>query len=348
MTLQTILGKKLEQSQKFLEDGRRIPVTRIWVKGNVVVSVKTHDKDHYSAVQLGFSEKKKTNKAMMGHIKGANLEKAPYFLKEVRLSEDGEITAGTMLNASEILSEGDIIDITGVSKGKGYAGVVKRHGFHGGPRTHGQSDRERAPGSIGQTTTPGRVFKGKKMAGRMGNENVTIKNLEVVGVTDDEILIKGLIPGSVNSFVIVKKVGENKNFTPLFSSNAGATDNRGKKDEASVGEQSDSGNAQQSGEKQDSEDRDSSQSSSDDAQTVDSNIKAQSPSSLSENRPTEAQEKSTESEKPILDSSKGGQAPISKKVEENKKEEDDLQQNGSGDSSEDGKGEVKGETENAG
>lgn len=216
MTLQTVLGKKLEQSQKFLEDGTRIPVTRVWVKGNVVVAVKTNDRDHYSAIQLGFGEKKKTNKAMTGHIKGAQLEKAPKFLKEVRMDADTDLTAGTVLNPSEMFNEGDMIDITGISKGKGYAGVVKRHGFRGGPRTHGQSDRERAPGSIGQTTTPGRVFKGKKMAGRMGHEKVTIQNLQVVGVTENEIWVKGLVPGSVNSMVIVKKVGESKNFTPLF------------------------------------------------------------------------------------------------------------------------------------
>jgi len=214
MTLQTILGQKIEQSQKFLEDGTRVPITRLWVKGNVVVAVKTNDKDHYSAIQLGFGSRKKTTKTLAGHIKGAKKDTAPKFLKEVRTDE--VLEPGTMINASEILKEGDIIDITGTSKGKGYTGVVKRHHFKGGPRTHGQSDRERAPGSIGQTTTPGRVYKGKRMAGRMGQDTVTIKNLTVVGVTEDEVLVKGLVPGSVNSMVIVKKVGENKKFTPLF------------------------------------------------------------------------------------------------------------------------------------
>jgi large subunit ribosomal protein L3 len=237
MALQTIFGQKLEQSQKFLEDGTRIPVTRIWVKGNVVVGVRTQDKHSYSSIQLGFGSKKKANKSELGNIKGAKLEKAPKFLKEVRMEEvdpaSGEVNLepGAQVIASEILSEGDLIDVTGTSKGKGYAGVVKRHGFAGGPRTHGQSDRERAPGSIGQTTTPGRVYKGKRMAGRMGHETVTIKNLEVVGVAEDEILIKGLIPGAVNSIVIVKKVGENKKFTPLFSSDAKAMDDEGKKEE---------------------------------------------------------------------------------------------------------------------
>lgn len=226
MNLQTILGKKMEQSQKFLEDGTRIPVTRLWVKGNVVVSVKTMDKDKYSSIQLGFGSKKKSNKASMGHIKGASLKQAPQFLKEVRIDADETLIPGLVVNVVEMLKEGDIIDVTGISKGKGYAGVVKRHGFAGGPRTHGQSDRERAPGSIGQTTTPGRVYKGKRMAGRMGHENVTIKNLLVVGVTEDEILVKGLVPGSLNTMIIVKKVGEKKKFTPLF----------GKKDEPAVAE----------------------------------------------------------------------------------------------------------------
>ncbi|MEK7559070.1 MAG: 50S ribosomal protein L3 [Patescibacteria group bacterium] len=215
MTLNTILGQKKEQSQKFLEDGTRIPVTRILVKGNVVTNVRIADKHKYSAIQLGFGVKKNATKSVIGNTKGA-LEQAPNFLKEVRIDADTDLSIGTMINASEVLAEGDIIDITGVSKGKGYAGVVKRHGFHGGPKTHGQSDRHRAPGSIGQGTTPGRVYKGKRMAGRMGNENVTIRNLVVVGVTEDEVLIKGLVPGSVNTMVIVKKVGANKKFVPLF------------------------------------------------------------------------------------------------------------------------------------
>lgn len=215
MALQTILGKKLEQTQKFLEDGTRIPVTRILVAGNVVTNVKTMDKHNYSSIQLGFGIRKNATRAMVGNVKGASLEQAPKFLKEVRTDEVMDL--GTVVNPVEVLAEGDIIDVTGVSKGKGYAGVVKRHGFHGGPKTHGQSDRHRAPGAIGQGTTPGRVYKGKRMAGRMGNENVTIKNLVVVAVTDDEVWVKGLIPGSLNSMVIVKKVGANKKFVPLFN-----------------------------------------------------------------------------------------------------------------------------------
>ena len=129
-----------------------------------------------------------------------------------------ESRAGTEINLADIFTPGDIVDVTGISKGKGFAGGVKRWNFKGGPRTHGQSDRERAPGSIGQTTTPGRVYKGKKMAGRMGQDTVTVKNLEVIGITDDGVLlIKGLVPGSVNSIVVVKKMGTNKKFVPLYT-----------------------------------------------------------------------------------------------------------------------------------
>ncbi len=216
MGVQAILGQKIDQSQKFLEDGTRIPVTQLWVKGNVVVAVKTQGKHNYSAIQLGFGAKKKKIKESE-KVKGASLKQAPKFLKEARVSNEDSLPGlGEVINATEIFKPGDIVNATGISKGKGYAGVVKRHNFKGGPRTHGQSDRERAPGSIGQTTTPGRVYKGKRMAGRMGNETVTIKNLEVVGVSEDSILVKGLVPGGKNTMIMIKKVGENKKFVPLY------------------------------------------------------------------------------------------------------------------------------------
>ena len=223
MTLQAIIGQKIDQTQKFLENGTRIPVTRLWVKENVVVSHKTIDKDNYSAIQLGFGQKKKAGKAQMGQTKGAGLTTAPKFLKEVRMEKELS-SVGETINAAEVFKPGDMINVTGISKGKGYAGVVKRHHFKGGPRTHGQSDRERAPGSIGQTTTPGRVYKGKRMAGRMGNETATIRNLEVVDVSEDTILVKGLVPGGRNSLIMVKKVGENKKFVPLYKDAVGTED----------------------------------------------------------------------------------------------------------------------------
>ncbi len=285
MSLLTIFGQKKEQSQKFLENGVRIPVTRIWVKGNVVTNIRTADKNHYSAIQLGFGSRKNATKARLGDTKGASLKQAPNFLKEVRIDADTDLTAGTVINASEVLAEGDIINVTGVSKGKGYAGVVKRHGFHGGPKTHGQSDRHRAPGSIGQGTTPGRVYRGKRMAGRMGNENVTIRNLVVVGVTDDEVLVKGLIPGGINTMVIVKKVGANKKFVPLFKE---------KKEE--IEDSDDSRLPQVSGDAQQSEDEQSKDSAS-----------------LSEIQTAEVEEKIEKGAESNFDSPETEQAPVSTK-----------------------------------
>ncbi len=216
--MQALIGSKKEQTQRFLENGMRIPVTLIDVKGITVVGQKTLERDHYQAVQLGFSMKKKGTKAELGHAKGANLEKAPKFLREVKLADDEAMPEiGSELNPSEVLTPGDIVHVVGTSKGKGFAGGVKRHGFHGGPKTHGQSDRHRAPGAIGQGTTPGRVYKGKRMAGKMGNEQVTVENLEVMDVTNDGVLVvKGLVPGVINSLLTIKKVDANKKFVPLW------------------------------------------------------------------------------------------------------------------------------------
>ncbi|HMS22422.1 MAG TPA: 50S ribosomal protein L3 [Candidatus Levybacteria bacterium] len=224
MSLQAIIGKKIDQTQAFLEDGRRIPLSLISVSGNVIAQVKTLEKDKYTSVQLGFGDKKKVNKATEGHVKKAGLTKTPRFFREVKVEDITGYEVGTVVNVEEMLELGDVIDVTGTSKGKGYAGVVKRHGFKGGPRTHGQSDRERAPGSIGQTTTPGRVYKGKRMSGRMGNERVTIKNLTVVDIKDGIIYVRGLVPGVKGSLVMISKVKEDKRsratkkkFVPLFS-----------------------------------------------------------------------------------------------------------------------------------
>lgn len=217
MNLYGLMGIKKYQSQAFLEDGKRVPLSAILASGNVITQVKTDDKEGYNSVQIGFGIDKKANKAKLGNGKKAGLEKAPRFFRELRLSDTGEFKAGVEIQVAEVFKAGDIIDVVGQSKGKGFAGVVKRHHFKGGPRTHGQSDRERAPGSIGQTTTPGRVYKGKRMAGRMGDERVTVKNLEVLDVKEDgTILVNGLVPGSVNSLVMIKKVGENKKFVPLY------------------------------------------------------------------------------------------------------------------------------------
>ncbi len=216
--MQSLIGVKKVQSQRFLENGMRIPVTLIDVKDNWVMSVKTNDRDHYQAVQLGYGIKKNANKALLGHAKGAKREQAPKFLKEVRITDDSPLPEiGTSLNPQEVFQPGDLVDVTGISKGKGFAGGVKRYGFRGGPKTHGQSDRHRAPGSIGQGTTPGRVYKGKRMAGNMGNDTVTIRGLRIIDITNDGVLvIKGLVPGVINALIKIDKAGTDKKFVPLY------------------------------------------------------------------------------------------------------------------------------------
>jgi large subunit ribosomal protein L3 len=184
---------------------------------NVVSQVKTQDHEGYNALQLGFEINKRATKPIVGHIKKAGIKETPRFFVEVKTDDVSSFTPGSAITLVEVFEPGDIVDVVGTSKGKGYAGVVKRHGFAGGPRTHGQSDRERAPGSSGQTTTPGRVYRGKKMSGRMGNERVTVKNLEVLGIDGDTIFVKGLIPGAKGSIVMVTKVGKNKKHTPLWA-----------------------------------------------------------------------------------------------------------------------------------
>lgn len=217
MQLNALIGKKTYQKQGFLQDGTRVPLSGIVVAGNFVTQVKSADKEGYNALQLGIGINKKAKKAIIGHSKKAGLTQTARFLREVRVDDVSDVTSGTEINFKDVFVPGDIVDVTGISKGKGFAGGVKRWGFKGGPRTHGQSDRERAPGSIGQTTTPGRVYRGKKMAGRMGQDTVTVKNLEIIEVTNDGVLlIKGLVPGSLNSIVVVKKMGTNKKFVPLY------------------------------------------------------------------------------------------------------------------------------------
>jgi large subunit ribosomal protein L3 len=217
MNIQALIGQKIDQTQGFLEDGTRVPMSIISVNSNVVSQIKTIEHEGYNALQLGFSNMKRADKPTSGHTKKAGLEQAPRFFREVRVDETPDAALGSAIQVAEVFEVGDIVDVTGTSKGKGYAGVVKRHGFHGGPKTHGQSDRHRAPGASGQGTTPGRVYRGKKMSGRMGNEQVTVKNLEVLDIKDGSIFVRGLIPGSRGAIVYVKKVGKNKKFVPLWS-----------------------------------------------------------------------------------------------------------------------------------
>ena len=219
--IQALIGQKIDQTQKFLENGRRIPVTEIAVSDNAVMRVKTLDKDKYTALQLGFGVKKRPTKALSGQAKKASLSHAPLITREVSFQADEAENMpkqGEMIAVDSVFKPGDVVAVTGTSKGKGFAGVVKRHNFRGGPKTHGQSDRERAPGSIGQTTTPGRVYKGKRMAGRMGSDTVTVDNLVVVDVdaVNKKLYVLGLVPGHKNAFVQIRKTGESKKFVPLL------------------------------------------------------------------------------------------------------------------------------------
>ncbi|GAB2480294.1 50S ribosomal protein L3 [Alkalibacterium psychrotolerans] len=200
-----ILGKKVGMTQIFSETGELVPVTVVEVKPNVVLQVKTMETDGYNAVQLGIEDKREvlSNKPAQGHVKKANT--APKrFIKEFRDAELGDVEVGNEVLV-DTFAEGDIVDVTGTSKGKGFQGVIKRHNQSRGPETHG-SRYHRRPGSMGMATHPGRVFKGKKLAGRMGGEQVTVQNLEIVRVDTDRnvLLIKGNVPGSKKSLVQIK------------------------------------------------------------------------------------------------------------------------------------------------
>jgi large subunit ribosomal protein L3 len=203
-----IIGKKIGMSQVFQEDGKVEAVTAVEAGPCCVVQVKTEDREGYNAVQLGFGEAKHLNSPRRGHLK----ELGKYrHLREFRVDDTGEISVGDKVDVS-MLEAGDLVDITGISKSKGFAGVVKRHHFAGGPKTHGQSDRHRAPGSIGATTSPGRVFKGTRMAGRMGGDQVTARNLEVFQADPERnlLLVRGAVPGSKNGLLLIKKSSKGK------------------------------------------------------------------------------------------------------------------------------------------
>jgi large subunit ribosomal protein L3 len=208
------IGKKLKMTQVFTDNGEVVPVTLVECKEGYVVDLKTEEKDGYNAVKVGFEEvnEKKLNKPLLEYLKKRNLPPLK-ILKEFRFKnkeEMKELKIGDKIKIDLILKEGDYIDVTGKSIGKGFQGVVKRHGFHGGPATHG-SMSHRAPGSIGPTA-PQRVLKGRRMAGHMGAERVTIQNLQIFKILSDEnlIMIKGALPGPSNSYLIIKKAIKKK------------------------------------------------------------------------------------------------------------------------------------------
>ena len=206
-----ILGRKIGMTQVFTKSGKLIPVTVVEVEPNVVTQIKTVENDGYEAIQLGFDTKKEKNstKANIGHAKKA--ETAPKrFYKEIRGVNVSDYTLGQQLTV-DMFSEGEVVDVTGTTKGKGFQGVIKRHNQHRGPMGHG-SHYHRGPGSMG-TMRPMRVFKGKKLPGHMGGLTVTIQNLEIVAVDKENnvILVKGNVPGANKSLVVIKTAVKNPN-----------------------------------------------------------------------------------------------------------------------------------------
>jgi large subunit ribosomal protein L3 len=201
-----LIGKKLGMTGLFTSDGKSIPVTVLQAGPCVVTQIKTIETDGYNALQLGFDIKKKShvNKALEGHFKKSG-EICFSFLREVHVKDPGEYEIGQTISL-DIFDIGEHVDVTGITKGRGFSGVIKRHGFHGGKKTHG-SHSIRIPGSIGCSAWPSKVLKGKKLPGQYGNQRETVRNLEIVDVRPEEnlVLIKGAIPGSKNGIVEIKK-----------------------------------------------------------------------------------------------------------------------------------------------
>jgi large subunit ribosomal protein L3 len=200
--MQAMIGRKIGMTQLFQETGE-VGVTAIEAGPCVVTQVKTVDKDGYNAIQVGFGETKKLKSAQKGHLKGLGSLR---YLHEFRVEDTTGIEVAQKIDV-DIFKPGDRINVIGISKGKGFAGGVKRYHFSGGPKTHGQSDRHRAPGSIGASATPGRVLKGQRMAGHMGNRRVTERKLEVIAVDSQRnmLLVKGAVPGARKGILYITK-----------------------------------------------------------------------------------------------------------------------------------------------
>ena len=203
--LDGLLGRKLGMTQVFDATGRAFAVTVIEAGPCVVTQLRTAEHDGHTGVQIGFGTAKRLNKPDAGHLKasGANSR----YLRELHVEDNGELTVGQTITVTDVFKAGDHVDVAGTSKGKGHAGVVKRHHFAGGPKTHGQSDRHRRGGSIGAGTTPGRVFKGLRMAGQMGDERVTVQNMRVVDIDSERnlVLIAGAVPGANGGVVTIRQ-----------------------------------------------------------------------------------------------------------------------------------------------
>jgi large subunit ribosomal protein L3 len=208
-----IIGKKVGMTQVFDADGRIIPVTVIEAGPCFVTQVRNAERDGYTAIQLGFDSTKPKNltQGQLGHLKKFDLPALRY-LREFRLRDGSvDVEEGQEIKV-DVFETGELVDVIGVSKGRGFAGTIKRHGFGRGPKTHGQSDRERSPGSIGMCAKPGRTLKGKRMGGRMGNDRTTVQNLQVVVVDADKNLlaVRGSIPGHRGGIVLIRRARKAK------------------------------------------------------------------------------------------------------------------------------------------
>ena len=198
-----LIGRKVGMTQVFQDDGTMVAVSVLAIEPNTVTRLRTEAQDGYTAVQIGTDVVKKLSKPETGQLK--DLPKVST-IREFRVDSVDDVTVGQVFSIGDLFEAGDMVDVTGVSKGKGFAGVIKRHNFHRGPQTHG-SDHHRAPGSIGPGTTPGRVYRGLKMSGHMGSERVTIKKVRVVRTDPDRnlLLVKGSLPGARGGLILVKK-----------------------------------------------------------------------------------------------------------------------------------------------
>jgi len=206
--LEGIIGRKLGITQIYRDNGKAESATTIEAGPCTIIQIKDATKDGYNAVQLGFGEAKRLKSPQRGHLKELGQFR---YLREFRVDDIEGVNVGDKIDVS-LFAAGDMVDVTGISKSKGFAGVVKRHGFAGGPKTHGQSDRHRHPGSIGATSSPGRVFKGTRMAGRMGGERVTVRGLEVFEANPERnlLLVKGAVPGNRNGLLMIRKSNKRK------------------------------------------------------------------------------------------------------------------------------------------
>jgi large subunit ribosomal protein L3 len=202
-----LIGRKVGVTQVFQGDGTMVAVSVLAIEPNTVTRLRTDERDGYTAIQIGTESAKRLTRPEAGQLKGLPKDAQTLAtIREFRVDSVDGFSVGQMLGLGDVFAEGDLVDVTGVSKGKGFSGQIKRHNFHRGPKTHG-SDHHREPGSIGPGTTPGRVYKGLRMAGHMGDERSTIKKLRVVRADTDRnlLLVKGSLPGARGSLILVKK-----------------------------------------------------------------------------------------------------------------------------------------------